>query len=144
MTKEKKETEALRRLKVLETKGLMNDVVSQYAESKQIFFSELSPFGGILYYIDSAPDNVRNKIKELEDNGDVVYHATHEYPEFGECWDLFVITDEDVGHYGHDMQEDFNEYGIQFAYVMNIDIPEFSEFGSIQVETRAGGVVRVS
>ena len=146
MTKqERKEKEALRRLKVLENMGLMNMVVEEYEKNKQVFFSEYTGFGGTLFYIDSAPDTVQNKIKELTQKGDVVYHATHERLEFGECWDLFVITEEDIDNgYGISMREDFDNYGLQFAFVINADIPEFSEFGTIGVGTLGGGLVRVS
>ena len=141
----KKEKEALRRLEILESKGMLNDVVKVYEENRRILFSDYQLFP-TLYYIDSVPEQVRNKIEELTKNGDVVYHATHERFEFGECWDLFVITDEDVANdeFGECMRKDFDNYGIQFAYVMNISVPEFSEFGSIQVQPRAGGIERIS
>ena len=35
------------------------------------------------------------------------------------------------------------EYGYVVAYVYNYDVPEFSEFGSIQVKPRFGGLVRI-
>ena len=144
--KERKEKEASRRLQILVDKGLLKEVFSNWAMDRQIYFSEFNGFGGALYYIDGAPDVVLNKIKEIENKGDVVYHVTHEKFEFGECWDLFVITEEDVdgSAYGKVMREDFDEYGIQFAYVVNTDIPEFSEYGSIQIETRAGGLIRIA
>jgi len=140
----RKEKEALRRLRVLESKGMMKEVADAYEENKQIFFSEYQLFP-VLYYIDGAPKQVRNKIEELTQNGNVVYHATHEILPFGECWDLFVISNEDVekSSYAQGIREDFDEYGIQFAYVINVDIPEFSEFGSIQVQPKAGGVERI-
>ena len=140
----RKEKEALRRLRILESKGMLKDVADAYEENKQIFFSEYQLFP-VLYYIDGAPKQVLNKIEELTENGNVVYHATHEVFEFGECWDLFVISSEDVekSSYAKRICEDFDNYGIQFAYVMNMDIPEFSEWGSIQVQPKAGGVERV-
>lgn len=141
----KKEQEALRRLRVLEKKGLMEGIASAYEESKQVFMSEFNGFAGILLYLDGAPDDVLNKIEELAHDGCIVYHATHERFEFGECWDLFVITDEDIAddEWGQGMREDFDEYGIQFAYVVNETVPEFSEFGSITVATCGGGLIRV-
>lgn len=142
----KKEREALRRLKVLQEKGLVDDVVEKFEEDGQVFFSEFNWFAGALYYIEGAPKIVVDKIKELEKNGDVVYHATHEKFEFGECWDLFVITNEDVTNdtYGKNIRDYFDQYGVQFAYVINVDVPEFSEFGSIQVQPKGGGLVRVA
>lgn len=140
----KKEKEALRRLNILKARGLMPEVVRNYKTDKQVYFSEFNGFCGALFYIENAPDIVLNKIKELERNGDVVYHATHEKLWFGECWDLFVVTDEDVANdeWGESMRDDFDKYGIQFAYVINIDKPTFSEFGSIYVDTMGGGIVR--
>ena len=146
----KKEKEALRRLEILKSKGMLNDVVKEYKENYKICFSDycsvLTVAFPILCYIDYMPEQVRNKIEELTKDGDVVYHATHEKFEFGECWDLFVITDEDVANdeFGEGMRKDFDNYGIQFAYVMNVSVPEFSEFGSIQVQPRAGGIERIS
>lgn len=140
----KKEKEALRRLEVLKSKGLMPEVVKNYKEEKQIYFSEFNGFCGALFYMDYAPDRVLQKIEELKQDGCVVYHATHEMLSFGECWDLFCITDEDVADndIGKGMRDDFDNYGIQFAYVINMSIPEFSEYGSIQVRTLGGGMIR--
>ena len=142
----KKQKEALRRLKVLQEEGLMSDVVEQFEKNGQVFFSDFNGFAGVLYYIESAPDKVLNEIERINENDGLVYHVTHEKFEFGECWDLFVITDEDVSNdeYGIGMREDFDEYGLQFAYVVNTDVPEFSEYGSIQVKALGGGVVRIA
>lgn len=141
----KKEKEALRRLELLKDNGLLEDVVEEYRDNKQLYFSESNGLFPVLYYIDSAPSIVLEKIESLTKDGAVVYHVTHEYFEFGECWDLLLITDEDVSNdYGEGSREDFDNYGIQFAYVINTDVPEFSEFGSIQIQTRAGGIKRTA
>lgn len=148
MRKETKKKEALRRLELLEKHGLMPDVRKSFEEDNKLFYSdrfthEADGAFGALYWIDDIPEVVKEKINYVEKQGCVVYHITHEYTNFGELWDLLVITDEDVDEViGKPMRSNFDEYGIQFAYVVNLSIPEYSEYGSIGIKVSGGGLIR--
>ncbi|MBQ4443758.1 MAG: hypothetical protein II896_03735 [Clostridia bacterium] len=74
----------------------------------------------------------------------LVFAVTHEYAEFGECYSFLYIPDE------KDEWDDIimfyntpNTY-YAFAYVWNKDYVYDSEFGSILVKTRYGGLKRVA
>lgn len=152
MRKETKKKEALRRLELLEKHGLMPDVRKSFENDNKLFYSERLYYleklesdeaFGALYWIDDIPEVVKEKINYVEKQGCVVYHITHEYTNFGELWDLLVITDEDADKViGETMRQNFDEYGIQFAYVINLSIPEYSEYGSIGIKVSGGGLIR--
>lgn len=132
------------RLEKLTKKGLMPCVYKDFTESGLLYYSDRSPLGGMLYWandLGSLPEKVERQIKELEEKySATVYHITHEHLAFGECYDLWCITDEDLD-YG---EEEFDNDNITFAYVMNMTDPDFSEFGSIRFELQGGGAVRTA
>lgn len=135
---------AKERLEKMTKKGLMPCVSEDFNKSGLLYYSDRSPLGGMLFWANddgSLPKKVQQQIKDLEEKYKVtVYHITHEYLVFGECYDLWCISDEDLD-YGED---EFDNDNITFAYVMNMDCPEYSEFGSIQFEIQAGGAVRTA
>lgn len=91
---------------------------------------------------DNYPE-LKAKIKEFEERtGSLVYAVTHENTEFGECYDLLCVSkyEEDWG----DEVIDNGGYSIVFAYVWNATFESDSEFGSIGVASRYGGVCRVA
>lgn len=68
------------------------DIYEPYIEGfkqkdKVCFFEE---FGG--FWIDQEPEAYK-KMQEIEQkHGCKVYAVTHEYTEFGECWDYLIVT----------------------------------------------------
>lgn len=90
-------------------------------------------------------EDLMARIKAFEEKWNaLVFAVTHEYAEFGECYSFLYIPDE------KDEWDDIvmfyntpNTY-YAFAYVWNKDYDYDSEFGSILVKTRFGGLKRVA
>lgn len=98
-------------------------------------------FGGFWAY--QEPE-LMEKIKEFEEEYNcLVYAVTHEYLEFGECYDFLFISD-------YEEEWDYTIEGlseskyIACAYVWNKDDDLCSEFGSIVVRSFGGGIKRIA
>jgi len=137
---EKMKTEALSRMRSLR---LMKQVMDEFEESGTIYYSERQNkiFDGILYYLENEPAFVK-LAKELEErHGVLIYHAqlTHTYD--GDLLSfLYVSQYEDEWAYE---REDMKK-GYFMAYVANIQDPMCSEFGTIGIAPRNGGVTRTA
>lgn len=84
-----------------------------------------------------------DKIKELEEKHNcTVYAVTHEYTEFGECYDFLIVTDykEEWNNLITDCKN--NTYYVM-TYVWNKDDEWCSEFGNIVIKSYAGGIRRI-
>ena len=72
-----------------------------------------------------------------------VYVITHEFAEFVELYNFLIVTD-----YKEEWDELLIEYSegqhSAFAYVWNKTVNDFSEFGSILIDSFGGGIRRVS
>ena len=133
-----KKGEAVKRMDAL---GLMPKIVAEFERSGIIYYSEQEPFGGILYWLDNEPE-WESAVREFEEEYNaLVYHVIHTYTEFGELLNLLFVSDDDE-EWEYD-NDDILE-GCAMSYVINLDVPEFSEFGTIGVEEAAGGLIRVA
>ena len=85
---------------------------------------------------------VMDKIKEIEKTYNVlVYAVTHEYLEFGECYDFLYIPDyKNEWKYALLPQKDIF---YAYAYVWNKTDDNCSEFGTIGIRSFGGGIKRV-
>lgn len=88
-------------------------------------------------------DEAYQKMKEIEEKYNImVYAVTHEYLEFGECWDFLFVPnsckgkEEVITHYK-------NNSNIVYAYVWNKTDEYLSEFGDILVASFGGGIKRI-
>lgn len=76
-----------------------------------------------------------------EKHNAVVYHAIHNYTEFGELLAfLYVSSEQDEWAYDRDDLK----AGYACAYVKNLDDDCCSEFGSIGIRPQFGGLVRTA
>lgn len=140
--KEAQKQEAIDRLCILEGKGLMPQVRRDF-ENGRTTYSERTVLGrgvnGILYWVEEDPE-VAKAIREFEEEyGAIAYHATCETFGFGRVVDIFYVGQE-TDEWGEDRSD--LEDGYAFAYVANLDHPEFSEFGTIAFRAAGGGLVR--
>lgn len=128
--KEKQIREALERMTMLKMSRQCIDAFKQGVvwESEGI---------GALYECNDEENKI---VKDFEEKHNaVVYHMIHNIFEFGECYSiLYVSQDEDEWQSDRYDIED----GYAIAYVYNKDCPEFSEFGSIGIRPSIGGLVR--
>lgn len=92
---------------------------------------------GALYWLN---EDEKNMVKRIEEKWDIlVYHVSHEYLEFGECYDLFYVSCSEEEW--PDEREDL-EQRHPLVYVYNKSEPAFSEFGYIKIQQAGGGVIR--
>lgn len=112
--------------------------IKGFKDSNNVCFFE--GFGG--YWAWQEPE-LMAKIKEFEEKHNaLVYAVTHEYTDFGECYDFLYISD-----YEDDWEYMFSKEGTTFyvgAYVWNKDVEWCSEFGTIGIRSFGGGIKRVA
>lgn len=94
------------------------------------------------FWIDQEQEAFQ-KMKEIEEKYNIiVYAVTHEYLEFGECWDFLFVPndctkkDNIIAHYK-------NNTHFVCAYVWNKTDEFLSEFGEILVASFGGGIKRI-
>lgn len=128
--KEKMKQEAIERMKMLD---ISPKAIEVFEETEEIGLSvaPLSICGIIPEY--------KKLINEWEEETEcVVYHAIYNGAAVGALLTILFVSD-DEEEWALD-REDIKS-GYPMAYVFNLDIPEFSEFGAISVES-VNGVLR--
>lgn len=129
---EKQKLEAVKRLKMLE---LYPTVVKDFEKSRKIYLSESD---GILFCL-SKDEKEMVKQWEQEQNS-LVYHVIKTNTNFGLLYSLLYVSD--TQEEWEMESDDVNEL-TPFVYVVNKTEPMFSEFGSIAIMPKNGGLVRV-
>ena len=133
-TREEKKIKAIELMKKLDIykpyiKGLQK-------EDNVCFFEN---YGG--YWAWQEPDLMK-KVKELEEEHNcLVYAITHEYTSIGEMYSFLIVTD-----YEEEWDTLLEKYGNQFyafAYVLNKDDDDCSEFGTVALSSFGGGIRRI-
>jgi len=133
-TREEKKIKAVELMKKLDIyrpyiKGLQK-------EDNVCFFEN---YGG--YWAWQEPDLMK-KVKELEEEHNcLVYAITHEYTSIGEMYSFLIVTD-----YEEEWNTLLEKYGNQyyaFAYVLNKDDDDCSEFGTVALSSFGGGIRRI-
>lgn len=87
-------------------------------------------------------EDLMAKVKEIEEKYNcTVYAITHEFTEFGECYDFLLVTD---------YKEEWNDLVTKsqsgfyaFSYVWNKDDDYCSELGTIAIQSFGGGIRRI-
>ena len=127
-------------IKLMETMDLYKPYIKAFKEKGVVTLYE--DYAG--FYIEETEQELLDNIKEFEKEHEcLVYAVTHEYTQFGECYDYLIVPK---------YEEEWNDlisYSNQtkhvvFAYVVNKDDPWCSEFGDITVNQFGGGLVRVA
>lgn len=126
-------------IKALEKLDIYKPYIRGFKESNKVCFFE--NFGG--FWVHQEPE-IEAKMKEIEEKyGCTVYAITHEFTEFGECWDFLIVSNE-----VYEWESLVDEYAPKkyyaFAYVWNKDDDWCSEFGDIAVQSFGGGIRRIS
>jgi len=134
-TKEERKQKAL---EIMQTLDIYKGYTNGFRHGNKVCFFE--NYAGYWAWQD---EELMNKIKELEEkNNCTVYAVTHEYTEFGECYDFLIVTD-----YKSEWSDLVGEYKpgqfYAFAYVWNKDDDSCSEFGDIIVKSFGGGIKRI-
>lgn len=134
-TKEQRKEQAV---KYMETLGIYKPYIKGFKENDQVCFYE--NFAGFWAY---QEDELNEKIKQIEKRFNcTVYAITHEYTEFGECFDFLLVTDYVEEWNNLVCSENKTHYA--FAYVWNKSDDWCSEFGTIGVKSFGGGIKRIA
>ena len=133
MTREQKINEAVARMKKL---GIMTDTIKQFEQGKVS-----QSIDGFMYWIDEhTENNLKAQIDEFEQkNNAVVYYVITTNTNFGLLYSLLFVGD-DESEWEYENEDIADNY--VFSYVINNDEPMFSEYGTIGVGQRFGGLIR--
>lgn len=135
IAREIKKAEAIQRMKEL---GLFEPCIKNFEKYDEVQMSEVT--GGLYEFSGNA--ELTAKVKEFEEeNNALVYHVIHTYTDFGEMYNFLCVTDYEEDWYWDNLSI---KDGIVFCWVWNKDVEYFSEFGSIGVQNRFGGLVRTA
>lgn len=133
ISREDKKIEAVKRMRAM---GIISDAVKQFLNDDKVMVSE-PPLGG-LYYLN---DEQKKMVQDFENewNG-LVYLVVRSYTNFGTMDSLFYVGDhkEDWEMDNADIKENYS-----CVYVVNHDMPDGSEFGTIMFKSVGGGILRV-
>lgn len=130
---ENKKKEAIRRMEVLD---IYVETINQFETEDLVSYSE-APLGAN-FWLNKEQREIVKKFEE-EYNA-LVYFIVRTETEFGTLDSFLYVSDHEDEW---EMDNEDLEYGYVVAYVYSYDAPEFSEFGSIQVKSRFGGLVRI-
>lgn len=135
ITIEQKKQKALELMKKLD---IYKPYIKGFEKDNEVCFFE--GFGGFWAY--QEPE-LMEKIKTFEkEHNCTVYAITHEYTEFGECYDFLIVTDHKCEW--DTLLERYDGGYAAFAYVWNKDCEWCSEFGTIVIRSFGGGIKRVA
>lgn len=132
---ETKKAEAIKRMKALD---LYKPYIKAFEKESKIFMSEMT--GGVYEFDDNAELVAKVKAFEKENNA-LVYHVIRTMTQFGELYNFLYVS-----QYEEEWEMDNAdiEDGYALAYVWNKTDEWCSEFGSIGVQGRFGGIVRTA
>ena len=138
VSREIKKVEAINRMKEL---GLFAPCIKAFKSRDEVQLSEQT--GGLYEF--SADRELTAKVQEFErKNNALVYHVIHTLMRLdGEAMDMYNFLY--VSDYQEEWEMDQNDIkeGYALVYVWNKTIDYFSEFGSIAVKEKFGGLVRI-
>ena len=134
-TKEQRKEQAVKLMKQLD---IYKPYIKGFEKEDHVCFFE--QYGG--FWVFQEPE-IEAKMKEIEKKYDcTVYAITHEYTEFGECYDFLIVTDYTEEWENLVYREGNGFYA--FAYVWNKDDDFCSEFGTIGLRSFGGGIKRIA
>lgn len=133
IAREIKKEEAIKRLK---TMGIMPEARHQFEDYNTVNVSE-NPYGVMFWLNDEQKELVEQF--EAEYNA-LVYHANYCVTEFGRLLSLFYVSDYDEEW---EMDNEDIKEGYAMVYCINLDCPDFSEFGTIAYQPVNGGIKRI-
>lgn len=135
VSQETKKKEAIKRMEIL---GLFKPCINVFAKYDEVQLSEQT--GGLYEFNDDAALN--KKVNEFETEYDaLVYHVIHTYTQFGELYSFLYVSDHE-DEWKIDNEDLYEGYAV--AYVWNKTDEWMSEFGSIGIKEKFGGLVRVA
>lgn len=134
ISREMKKEEALKRMVALD---LFPPCIQAFKNRDEVQLSEMT--GGLYEFSDDT--ELVAKVKEFEEEYNaLVYHVIHTFTQFGELYNFLYVSDYEE-EYEMEWEDLKNNY--VFAYVWNKTNEWCSEFGTIAVQQKFGGLTRV-
>lgn len=134
ISRELKKEEALKRMVALD---LFPPCIQAFKNRDEVQLSEMT--GGLYEF--SREEELVAKVKEFEEEYNaLVYHVIHTFTTFGELYNFLFVSDyeEEWEMDNADIQDNY-----AMCYVWNKTDEWCSEFGTIAVQQKFGGLVRV-
>lgn len=137
--------EVLKRMKQID---LFQEAIDNFKNSKEIYKSERTKILGLtsgeltIGKILTLSDEQKHSVAEFEKKyNSFVYHIIETNTQFGLLNDfLYVSSNQDEW----ELEREDLAYKTPCIYCLNTIEPDFSEFGSIAIESRGGGLIRIS
>lgn len=133
VSREIKKEEAIKRMRAMH---IIPDAIKQFKNDDVVMVSE-PPLGG-LYWLN---DEEKKMVHEFEqENNALVYLVVRSFTNLGIMDNIFYVSD-----YQDEWFMDNTDIDEHYAcvYVINYDMPNCSEFGTIAWKSIGGGVLRV-
>lgn len=130
--KDAQKQEAIRCMKILQ---LHENVINEFEKDGQLNVSE---HYGALFWLS---DKEKKIVEKVESRYNVlVYHLIKNFTTIGELFTCLCVSD-DMTEWEEDRK--YLKAGYAYAYIENITDPSLSEFGSVAIVPRYGGVVQI-
>ena len=133
VSREIKKEEAIKRMKAM---NIYSDAIKQFKNADIVMVSE-PPLGGLFWLNDEEKEMVS---KFEQENNALVYLVVRSFTNLGTMDNIFYVSD-----YHDEWEMDNADLNENYAcvYVINHDMPDCSEFGTIAWKSVGGGVLRV-
>lgn len=134
ISREEMKQEAIKRMKALD---IFPDAIRQFKNNNTVMVSE-RPLGALYW----ANDEEKTMIRQFEEeNNALVYMIVRTNMAFGLCDSLLYVS-----QYTEEWEMDNEDIkdNIVMTYTVNHDAPDCSEFGSIGIQKRNGGLIRTA
>jgi hypothetical protein len=133
--KDLQKKEAIERLKKL---NYFEDHLEYFIKENIVYRTESD---GIEFFLS---EEEQKYVSDFENEyGALVFHVIKNITEFGTLYNFLYVSEHEE-EWKKDLEFEQTGEIYAFAYVLNISIPEFSEFGFIRIENRIGGIIRTA
>lgn len=134
VSREMKKEEAIQRMRALD---LYKPCIEAFNKRDEVQLSEMT--GGLYEFSDN--EALTKKVREFEnEHNALIYHVIHTFTQFGELYSFLYVSDH-KDEWDYDNEDIKDNYTL--AYVWNTSDDWCSEFGTIVVQQKFGGLVRV-
>ena len=133
VSREIKKEEAIKRMRAM---NIYSDAIKQFKNADIVMVSE-PPLGGLFWLNDEEKEMVS---KFEQENNALVYLVVRSFTNLGIMDNIFYVSD-----YQDEWEMDNADLNENYAcvYVINHDMPDCSEFGTIAWKSVGGGILRV-
>ena len=131
------EERKIKALEIMKKLDIYKPYIKGFEKDNEVCYFER--FAGFWAWQD---EDLMAKVKEIESKYNcTVYAITHEFTEFGECYDFLIVN-----NYKEDWESlliiDSGIFYV-FSYVWNKTNKDLSEFGTIAIQCFGGGIRRI-